>query len=435
MDQLGDLALNGVGLRLGPYNRFDYSFEPFWYEGARYTSATLIPGLSPLHFAPDHAKLTNAGHLVAIELEEAIGRTSISLGSPFSVSDAEWASGVDDLSLQARDATTGVEDRYWIMVPVGGSNTFQLDSLAGPMQQYELEVPQGQCVPAAATTRQSQIAISALAGPATVQASENTLGLKLSDGVHQSQALNSPIGLKTMPKRNITAGLWPVKDAAGGGPAIGVDEAFRAELEAELDDIFGKQTNVFFDITLGGPVTANWDVAAGASVGFTPATDIVPGDGIFYTTGTSEKLPIITAEGNGELGFDINIYILPVHTLVAGKARVRGLRVTAAGQADREERRVWLAGKIQTSEALRREVYRTCAHEVGHILIENGHPNENGGAAPLPGVDWKRRLMAGGPTQFHPGVAPNKRDKLLVKQEWDAIAETAKAILDGRLPE
>ena len=51
------------------------------------------------------------------------------------------------------------------------------------------------------------------------------------------------------------------------------------------------------------------------------------------------------------------------------------------------------------------------AHEIGHILVGEGHPDESGGPAPLYGTLGRKRLMGSGEL----GV----RGKLLVKAEWD----------------
>ncbi len=55
----------------------------------------------------------------------------------------------------------------------------------------------------------------------------------------------------------------------------------------------------------------------------------------------------------------------------------------------------------------------TIAHEIGHVLVGEGHPNEplNPGPAQLPSTDHSKRLMASG--------AFRNRGHLLVKAEWD----------------
>lgn len=60
----------------------------------------------------------------------------------------------------------------------------------------------------------------------------------------------------------------------------------------------------------------------------------------------------------------------------------------------------------------------TVAHEIGHCIIKEGHPDQGDGAAPLPGLPesaYKKRLMVSGGPDRNP-----KECLLLVKGEWDA---------------
>ncbi len=52
------------------------------------------------------------------------------------------------------------------------------------------------------------------------------------------------------------------------------------------------------------------------------------------------------------------------------------------------------------------------AHELGHVMVGEGHPDEGTGAAPLPGTNHAIRLMCG-------GLRRNPDAKALVKAEWD----------------
>lgn len=147
------------------------------------------------------------------------------------------------------------------------------------------------------------------------------------------------------------------------------------------------------------------------------------GDGFLHVGSEMEKAAIINP-GN-ETPFDINVYVVQAG-LIHGTSRRNGVFRAAAGQTDREERRVWLGGRQTFPATSVATSVRTCAHEIGHVLIGNGHPDQEGGPARLPGTGFKKRLMVSGAAGS--GVKASKRDKLLVKQEWDAIAETAKAI-------
>lgn len=68
-------------------------------------------------------------------------------------------------------------------------------------------------------------------------------------------------------------------------------------------------------------------------------------------------------------------------------------------------------------------VSQTTAHEIGHVIVGAGHPDENDGAAPLPGTTHSERLMANRfalPTiMFHGSMTREYRKHRLVKGEWD----------------
>ena len=65
----------------------------------------------------------------------------------------------------------------------------------------------------------------------------------------------------------------------------------------------------------------------------------------------------------------------------------------------------------------------TIAHEIGHVLVGEGHPDKttgNLGPAPLPGTRHNCRLMCSGPNS-------NGSSRLLVKKEWDEAEKWLKA--------
>ena len=80
---------------------------------------------------------------------------------------------------------------------------------------------------------------------------------------------------------------------------------------------------------------------------------------------------------------------------------------------------------------------QTIAHEVGHIVIEYGHPDQKDdpGPAPLLGTDHKQRLMHSG-DGLGSGTVGNAvwqaaRGTRLVKGEWDAAEKWMKKVIDG----
>jgi hypothetical protein len=70
----------------------------------------------------------------------------------------------------------------------------------------------------------------------------------------------------------------------------------------------------------------------------------------------------------------------------------------------------------------------TIAHEIGHVLVGEGHPNQprTPGPARLPGTDHSKRLMASG--------AFRNRGNLLVKAEWDKAEKWLFKFVGNPLP-
>lgn len=67
---------------------------------------------------------------------------------------------------------------------------------------------------------------------------------------------------------------------------------------------------------------------------------------------------------------------------------------------------------------------RALAHEIGHIMVGAGHPDQFAGPAVLRGPDHTKRLMCSGNFSTHTGSC------LLVKREWDMAEEWLTAVPD-----
>jgi hypothetical protein len=68
------------------------------------------------------------------------------------------------------------------------------------------------------------------------------------------------------------------------------------------------------------------------------------------------------------------------------------------------------------------------AHEIGHIIVASGHPDQGDLPAPLPGTDLKKRLMY----SQQASEPPNRQQ--LVKAEWDAAEVWLSSNVDTRKP-
>lgn len=131
------------------------------------------------------------------------------------------------------------------------------------------------------------------------------------------------------------------------------------------------------------------------------------------------------------------MFLIPapnIHT-PTGPAAGQAMRINPnppAGRPAGEANACWVAlgdASPQGDPALKHmRVMRLLAHELGHVLVGYGHPDEGGGPAPLPGTNPVRRLMCSG------SGAHRYPDILLVKGEWDEAEKWLVKIVDPPAP-
>jgi hypothetical protein len=156
------------------------------------------------------------------------------------------------------------------------------------------------------------------------------------------------------------------------------------------------------------------------------------------------EVSLLTANQTGN--YDIHVYIfggaspliryqasqdnpmkLMVKDTLLGIANVEKGKNYCIVDGDRNEQQRDLDGNLTNTFMLKSgyrstlSVVTTVAHEIGHIIIGSGHPDEGdmqsgneSGAAPLPGTDRTKRLM-----YSQQASEPPSRQQL-VKKEWDA---------------
>lgn len=103
--------------------------------------------------------------------------------------------------------------------------------------------------------------------------------------------------------------------------------------------------------------------------------------------------------------------------VVANPAAALGNGLGAYGLTDRTKATCWVHGSWFSKNKSKQFLLHTMAHEIGHVLVGEGHPDVmTGGAilgpAPLPETKHIRRLMCSGPNS-------DASSHLLVKGEWD----------------
>jgi hypothetical protein len=143
------------------------------------------------------------------------------------------------------------------------------------------------------------------------------------------------------------------------------------------------------------------------------------------------RLKDLITENDGQIGCCVALSMLGTDTLLNGNAHGTSLRIDPAippvDQPAHAANACWVVGDpvgAVTAEVMKWSI----SHEIGHILMGYGHPDDGGGAAPLPGTDPRHRLMCSG---HHREITASK---LLVKAEWDKAEEWLKKEEDdGRL--
>lgn len=346
------------------------------------------------------------------------------------------AAGVDDKSITSSEPGSTVLDRIWVMVPKGGlANSVTVKapvSETAPLKLSAEGVGFGGTSDITTLTQRETL-LSIIAGSA-VTGTDIPVSLKFGE----LESLSKPLGLKVMKSRNValtvhlvtsrTANPDPTKPDKLDPPDF---QSTKTAVKKHLNDIYGPQVNARFTVTINGPVILNWDNTNAADLGITDPDYnpiISPGnkrlDFMGGHTGPEENL--IDAALRDDAA-ELNVYILGGAQLTAYITLPGGNQTTIAGLAYGVARRLRNLAFVDGDAGLyaamlpgrdaNAELMHTIAHEIGHCIIADGHPDEGGGAAPLKGVPMslhKERLMVSGSKVNHSDFG-----KLLVKGEWD----------------
>jgi hypothetical protein len=320
------------------------------------------------------------------------------------------AVGVDDFSIGCLKPglVPGlvVGNRLWIMAPLGG----------GPASAV-LRAPLNVNTPL--TLSSDFLNLGDPDGTKTVAAAENpftlaakttattgellNLELKLRDSVSQS----TPIGVKVMKARTIKVNVFEVTKKDPGGndnldnPPSAVPTA--QALTAWLNRIFRPQLNATIEITtFPNRLRLNWDTATANG-----ALDVDDPD-----IHSAEQAAIVAATPAGTPVPNITVFLL------GGDKMIKAGTHNAFGLANRDKRTAWVMAESLSGRQTA-DVAHAIAHEIGHVLVGYGHPDENDGRSPLPGTDHKQRLMRSGDAAGGSIRTGHPPGYLLVKPEWD----------------
>lgn len=335
---------------------------------------------------------------------------------PINMRDNLPETGVDNVSVTANEDAGGYQEKFWIMAQNGGpefSNDMHFQIHPEPATELAMTCPDAAIDPTAVTLNEEEPKVN---WRGAINNSEDKqpafqIGEEPTD-------INLPIGVKCMKRRTIRLKVYRVTEDGGpGGVDNDVDLAPSAnELEDYLNNkVFGPQINTIFDVEMPeSPLLIDWKTQNDPMSWL----DVGPPD---ENSGDQQLFVDAISGENGELPEDADIVIFLV-----GANLAFGGELGAVGVTNRIERLCWVLGDARNGGPADPNPYdsigdvmRTIAHEIGHVLVDYGHPDtaDDEGHAPLPGTDQTRRLMVsglgGGP---NPGV-------LLVKREWDE-AET-----------
>lgn len=338
------------------------------------------------------------------------------------------AVGVDAFSIGATNPGDAVKDRIWIMAPAGGGQT-----------RVRLTTPIHSTTPlqiSGAGLKFDGNDFKTITGPETeftIQAADGApsgtevaLSLKLGLGAGQAQSVAVPIAAKVMKKRVVRVRVWRVKsdDYPNKPSELPKFNPSNQEIETYLNEVYGPQINASFtcnDETVG---PLGFDTADGSDFGGAE-DDLESGN---------RMLNIDTSIGGEEISairtscyvssYNINLYLvggvlaIQPHSWNTGTQKLD--TVDAYGIAHIERRSAWIAAGIARPTV---EGLDTIAHEIGHLIIGEGHPDEKSGPAYLPPTPVTRRLMCGGKFRLKDGSA-----RLMVKAEWDKAEENFRTL-------
>ena len=337
------------------------------------------------------------------------------------------AAGVDTVSASVAVGVSGYQDKLWIMVPNEGTNQVRFLTPACPTAPLSLACSSTTLTPSALQASVADITLGSPAGVTEERKISFTVGTTTT-----SPAISYPVGIKAMKKRTVKVSIHPVAlkngDAAAIYPTVmpsnsDADKAnLKTKVEGKLNDVFGKQVNAFFSVTILDATEKDFDDTSGDLNGIV----IKPGEIVVAANPTPEMT---------KLGVDLTTHAegAQVDIWVTGGVSFRG-----ANQSNDESPAVGgkkIGGDTQNYCLIRGDLplgvfLHAVAHEIGHNMTRDGHPNDKSisyNGPRLEGTDQSRRLMcAGENTNFSdPGSQ-------LVKGEWDRIEDWLHLYVDPK---
>lgn len=377
------------------------------------------------------------------------------------VKDNIFATGVDDVSRTADESDAGFQKDYWIMAPLqgpalpGGEAFENLSKI-----RIDQGGIQGKLTSVNATAHEEDIVLNGnfhdvnWRGSGTGINSVETVILKTYGGAEHTAL---PVKVKAMKYRNVKVIVHSVTGAEIDPATDGfiklkqpVTVVTKQQIKDKLYEVFSRQINAWFSDLEIIEHTLDWDVAVTSDWG-TPESPIVgnliePYNRLLDLGNNTEDNPPnqLRPEEAKLLGLidpsskaDLHVFLVGGCSSIqthfgAGPYFFPGFDMLAAGRADTQRNVVYIATQsLVGSNAIPIDEYlTTIAHEIGHLFVGIGHPDQGEGVAPLAGTAHVERLMFSNiDGKVH---ASTLDENLLVKAEWDKAEQWLIANPDQR---
>lgn len=372
--------------------------------------------------------------LVRIGISCAGADDGVLVNLPIKVMDNAFATGVDDVSCTVKSTDPGYQPDTWIMAPSGtvpGTSSlcvndthFKISSAAGfqlhaaaPAAGQQFTVTPGS-FPAQGQARTPEgwpVVSWHGESAATADPPDVTPVWTVTPTQGSPATINVPVKVKVMKRRTVKVKVYLVDLTASDGSRRALDPALipsEDSIEGHLNDVFAKQINAWFDVE----IVKDKDPQNQQERNFL-ADQRTDGD-ISFNVGSLNLLSIDQTEVIKETGpvgvSDIRVFMVSTIGIQGGY-----------GITNRTSATCWVAGlKTSLKYENPEDVLSTIGHEIGHVLVGEGHPDITGTGNPadLVGTTHPVRLMCSGPNR------DRRIGKLLVKAEWD----TAEVWLSNR---
>lgn len=415
-------AISKEGIVATFSNKINDQTQPlaFWVNGTPLTTDRMIPDASTSLGNAFLYGMSNNAYLLLGSNDVNGYITSTKLGVPCAFEDDEKYSGLDDFSIGSTKKDTAANDKIWIMVPSGEGNVNTIKSHCRASSSSLLQFSSEKLSAPMVLNNTSQ---NLSFNTTQIDSEDANLDIKLGN----KQCLNSPVGIKIMKRRAVKVAIHPIVWQSLADSSITDSPDYlpsQLEIESYLNKVYEKQINAKMDVTIKAPRMMNFSNLTGAQLAPPDQTKTAPALG-------DKRLDYIVGNPLGEQNqfssikdesADINVYVLGgygISALLYHSKLERWVAIPAAGIADVQTNQCWIDGDLllsaTTPQASKIREMNTIAHEIGHIMLGKGHPDEGGGPAPLAGTNHIQRLMVSGGNRG--GLDLEYR---LVKGEWDA---------------